>query len=242
MATGTVSAVLAAARSQLGTSEQPPGSNKQPYAACAGHLNGYAWCASFVVCMAHRAGVRLPGESAWTPSLAQSFRSDGRWGSRPSVGAFVFFTWPGMGRISHVAIVEAVRADGSIVTIEGNTDEAGGRTGGKVMRHVRRANITGYGYPRYAREPVTKPRPSATGMGAYGGVLLCSRATGATFPAGTKWAASGDAVKKVQRRLKVTATGGFGKRTTAAVKAFQRARGLTADGVVGAKTWAALGR
>jgi hypothetical protein len=28
--------------------------------------------------------------------------------------------------------VESVRLDGSVVTIEGNTDERGGRTGGKV--------------------------------------------------------------------------------------------------------------
>jgi hypothetical protein len=153
---GTAADVLREARATIGQHEDPFGSNLQPFAACAGHANGYPWCASWVVCMAKRAGVSLPGTSAYTPSLANSFKADGRWGSRPSVGAFVFFTWPSMGRIAHVGIVEAVRADGSIVTIEGNTDAAGGRTGGRVMRHVRRANITGYGYPRYERTTVSE--------------------------------------------------------------------------------------
>src|SRR5207249_4164259 len=60
----------------------------------------------------------------------------------------------------HVGLVEAVRADSSIVTIEGNTDERGGGSGGKVMRHVRRANIAGYGYPQYAslvHDPKVRP-------------------------------------------------------------------------------------
>ena len=47
-------------------------------------------------------------------------------------------------------LVEAIRDDGGVVTIEGNTDERGGSTGGKVMRHVRRANMVGFGQPKSA--------------------------------------------------------------------------------------------
>jgi peptidoglycan hydrolase-like protein with peptidoglycan-binding domain len=43
---------------------------------------------------------------------------------------------------------------------------------------------------------------------------------------------TGSAVKAVQRRLSVRATGYFGTETEKAVKRFQRRKGLTADGIV----------
>lgn len=52
---------------------------------------------------------------------------------------------------------------------------------------------------------------------------------------------TGSAVKAVQRKLRVSATGYFGRQTEAAVKRFQRKRGLKADGIVGAATARALG-
>jgi hypothetical protein len=52
---------------------------------------------------------------------------------------------------------------------------------------------------------------------------------------------TGSSVKAVQRRLRVPATGYFGRQTEAAVERFQRRRGLNADGVVGPATARALG-
>ena len=52
---------------------------------------------------------------------------------------------------------------------------------------------------------------------------------------------TGSAVKAVQRRLRVQATGYYGRQTEAAVKRFQRSRGLKADGIVGPATARALG-
>ena len=53
---------------------------------------------------------------------------------------------------------------------------------------------------------------------------------------------SGPAVKRLQRRLRVTpADGEFGPATERVVRRFQRRRGLTADGVVGPQTRKALG-
>jgi hypothetical protein len=52
---------------------------------------------------------------------------------------------------------------------------------------------------------------------------------------------TGSAVKAVQRRLKVSTTGYYGRQTEAAVKRFQRSRGLKVDGIVGPATARALG-
>ena len=53
---------------------------------------------------------------------------------------------------------------------------------------------------------------------------------------------SGPAVKRLQKRLRITpADGEFGRATERAVRRFQRRRGLTADGVVGPQTRRALG-
>src|SRR5690606_16984634 len=58
--------------------------------------------------------------------------------------------FPGMGRVSHVGIVEKVHGPRDITAIEGNTDAAGGRTGGKVMRKRRSGSIIdGFGRPAY---------------------------------------------------------------------------------------------
>jgi lysozyme family protein len=52
---------------------------------------------------------------------------------------------------------------------------------------------------------------------------------------------TGPAVACLQRSLRISADGVFGRQTQRAVRAFQRARGLTADGIVGPMTRAALG-
>jgi CHAP domain len=121
--TATAADVLATARSQLGTVERPPGSNRTPYGAAYGR-DGEAWCAKFVwwVFRQSRGSALIP-KTAFTPTLAQWFRDHGQWGTKPRPGALVFFDFPndGLRRISHVALVEAVHPDGTIQTIEGNT-------------------------------------------------------------------------------------------------------------------------
>ena len=52
---------------------------------------------------------------------------------------------------------------------------------------------------------------------------------------------TGTVVKRVQRKLRVRATGYYGEQTAAAVKRFQRRRGLKVDGIVGPATARALG-
>lgn len=215
--------LLDKARSQLGVAENPPGSNQVLYASWAG-IPGLAWCGAFVSwCFAEVGMAAEVPTFVWTPSGAQFFRSRGQYGGEPRIGAVVFFRWPEVGRISHVGLVEAVRDDGSIVTIEGNTDERGGSTGGKVMRHVRRAFIDGYGYPSYSELAPNVPNPPVHRPMIRQG----SRGPNVTY---------------LQQKLGgLVVDGIFGPKTDGAVRRFQQANRLVVDGIVGPRTWAAIG-
>jgi peptidoglycan hydrolase-like protein with peptidoglycan-binding domain len=217
----TAESVINVARSQLGFAEDPPGSNRSPYGKWYG-MDGQPWCAMFVSWCADRAGAAaLIPKHAFTPAGAAWFTERGQWGKTPRLGAVVYFRWPSMGRIAHVGIVESVRADGTVVAIEGNTDSAGGRTGGRVMRQVRRANIAGYGYPAYA----SRAAVAAAAAPATGGALDVDGELGPLT-----W-------KALQRVLGVPADGEPGPVTYAAL---QRRVGSTPDGELGPRTVKAL--
>lgn len=229
--------VLAHARRELGYNEGRNNDNK--YAKQAGHANNQPWCASFVVAMFRACGMKLPSESAYTPAMANGFKQAGAWTSRPSVGAVVFFQWPSMGRIAHVGVVESVRADGAVVTIEGNTNSGGSRTGGAVMRHVRRANIAGYGIPKYggtASGGGTKPKAEQPKKPPQSGQAPpCPGVTKEGMRDSPITRAYQERLKK--RGWRISVDGDHGPGTTKVLKAFQKEMGLTADGVGGKDTW-----
>lgn len=218
--------VLNAARSKLGVAESPPGSNQVEFASWAG-IPGQPWCAAFVSWCLDQGGALDVARFVYCPTGVAEYKAAGRWDGTPSPGAVVFFQWPGGDRPAHVGLVEAVRGDGSIVSLEGNTDERGGATGGKVMRQVRRANIVGYGHPAYADAPAA-PAPAPAPAPAGGRPMLRKGSTGGY-------------VRLVQARLRIPADGIFGPQTDGAVRAFQQANKLVVDGIVGPNTWAALG-
>jgi hypothetical protein len=148
--------ILAEATKELGYTEATPGSNRTKFAAEAAHANGQPWCATFVVAMARRVGVKLPSESAYTPTMANAFKPLQR---LPQVGDLAFFNFPGDGknRIQHVGIVESVDFLRAQVTcIEGNT--SAGTTGsqdngGGVYRRTRPfSHVVGFGRPSYPKE------------------------------------------------------------------------------------------
>jgi surface antigen len=141
--------VLAVARTQLGVVELPPGSNMVKYNDWAKVPPG-PWCAAFASWCLDQGGALDVAKFVYCPTGVNEYKQAGRWGTAPRIGAVIFFQWSGVDRPCHVGLVEAVRSDGSVVTIEGNTDVAGGGSGGQVMRHVRRAFIVGYGYPKYS--------------------------------------------------------------------------------------------
>jgi hypothetical protein len=238
----SVNQVLNRARSQIGVNEQPFGSNRTAYGAWYG-VQGQPWCAMFVSWCTFHEGLPLPATIskgfAYTPAGAAWFQRRRRWTNRPAPGHIVFFNFPGdsVNRISHVGIVESVRPDGSVVTIEGNTDERGGRTGGKVMRKVRRVGIVGYGIPDYDGKGAS-PGPAAAasprpGAPAFPGRLL-------------KVGSKGPDVKLAQGRLvhlkvaRLAIDGVFGDQTAAAVRKFQKDNKLEVDAIIGHNTWTAL--
>jgi hypothetical protein len=152
----TAAAILATARRELGVVESPPNSNHTKFGVFYG-MDRVAWCAIYVWWVfQHTPGAeQLIPKTAYTPTFANWFRKQGRWGTSPRPGAVVFFDFPndGVNRISHVGIVEAVNRDGSVICLEGNTSPgvAGSqRDGGGVYRRTRKTGIVGYGYPAYA--------------------------------------------------------------------------------------------
>ncbi len=151
---------------QVGTQEKPRGSNRQPYAALAGHANGQPWCASFAVAGAHVTGFGLPegASSAYTPAMESAFKRAGRLFTAPRPGDFFFVYFPSMGRVAHTGVVYAVDG-GYVKTIEGNSNDEGSREGYEVCRRrrpIKRAlgavGIRSFGRPLYV---AVKPVPAA---------------------------------------------------------------------------------
>lgn len=224
--------LLAVARGELGQTETPPGSNVTPYGRWYGMQA--AWCAMFVSWCADRSrNTDVIPRFAYTPAGAAWYQQRGQWDRTPRVGSLVFYDVSGMGRISHVGIVEATFPDGSWHAIEGNTDAAGSRTGGSVRRQRRTTVGTsrgGFGHPRWAAQP---PAGSAS----------------SSWPT-IRRGSTGEAVRAVQEALNgllrgqhmppLVVDGQFGRDTLTAVLWFQRRTGLDADGIVGPRTWRAL--
>jgi hypothetical protein len=137
--------IVALAESQLGETEQPPGSNESPAiegyrSATAGAVPGAPWCAYFASWAARQAGEPLGANGEGLGSVAQIWswaQSSGRAipngpGVTPQPGDLIVFG------DEHVGIVKDVLPDGDIQTIEGNYEN-------KVAANVRTpTEATGY--------------------------------------------------------------------------------------------------
>lgn len=220
---GTAEGMVAQARALLGLGENPPGSNHnlvtQWYGVDA------AWCdMSISYEAAHSDNLAaVMGKFAWTVAHARAFQSHGRWhyglgGARP--GDVVFFDWQGtrtVDNIDHVGLIEAVHANGTITTLEGNTSDA-------FHRRVRtNACVVGYGRPAYGD---AAPLPATDGILRQG--------------------STGQTVRALQANLNtvmgsgLSVDGDFGPLTKAAVEAFQRRYGLAVDGEYGPQSAAMM--
>jgi hypothetical protein len=137
--------IVAAAETQIGQSEQPPGSNESPAIAAyreatAGAEPGAPWCAYFASWAARQAGEPIgpAGEGlgsvgaiwSWAQSSGRAIPNGS--GVVPQPGDLIVFG------DSHVGIVKEVLPSGQIATIEGNYEN-------KVSANVRSpGEATGY--------------------------------------------------------------------------------------------------
>jgi hypothetical protein len=246
---GTARDLLTWAAGQVGTLEKPAGSNNQPYAAIAGHPNGQAWCATFVVAGLKANQVRLvPGtNTAFTPTMQSAFRKAGRLVDEPRAGDAGFKFHAELNRIAHVFFVEKVVGD-FVQTLEGNTNMDGSRTGIGVFRLRRRwrngGTLRGFGRPMYGQPPLGTPRAVSLSNVTEAARLDPPAAQGATsHPADVKIV---EAALMAEGLLSPTFAkdGSFGTVTVTAYSQWQRRQGFKgadADGIPGRQTLTALG-
>lgn len=157
--------LLALARREIGTKEQPEGSNRVKYNTeyYGWEVSGraYPWCCVFLWWLFRMCGgAELFYGGARTAScgtLMDYARRHGLLvtdGYRP--GDLAFFRFSGSGGPQHVGIVEEVRGD-VLVTIEGNTGAGNDTNGGQVQRRQRhRRCVLGAYRPAYEEETMTQ--------------------------------------------------------------------------------------
>jgi CHAP domain-containing protein len=121
--------MVAMAQAEVGQAEQPPGSNNSPRiaqyrSATAGAPGPGPWCAYFTSWLARGAGVPVGDQGqgfgsvdalyAWAQKSGRAIPASS--GQDPKPGDLI--VWD-----EHIGIVESVRPDGSIQTIEGNSSD-----------------------------------------------------------------------------------------------------------------------
>lgn len=224
----TTEQVLTIARAELGQRESG-GANEIKYNYEYWGRGGadLPWCVVFLWWVFKRTNVAFPN-TAHCNGVRDYAKSVGRWvtgGYQLGDCVIYDYDWDGSG--DHIGIVEAVNADGTLTTIEGNYSDSVAR----VRRSL--ADISGAYRPDYSGASPTAPVQTVT---AYTEPTQTMLAALPLLRLGHK----GDAVWSLQTLLCTDADGRFGPETDKLVRAFQLEQGLEVDGEVGALTWAAL--
>ncbi|MET0016442.1 CHAP domain-containing protein [Oscillibacter sp.] len=157
--------LLSVARIELGTKELPAGSNRVKYNAAyyGREVSGdsYPWCCVFLWWCFQEAGLgRLFYDGERTAScgaLANWAKQIGRFATKDyQIGDLVFLRFSGTA-IQHIGVVEQINADGSLITIEGNTGAGSNANGGEVQRRTRALRYAvGAFRPEYEEDSVTQ--------------------------------------------------------------------------------------
>ncbi|WP_242696003.1 peptidoglycan-binding protein [Desertivirga brevis] len=111
----------------------------EEYLAYAGLKRGSPWCASFVCWALGKAGIPNP-RSGYSPSLFPKSKQIWIRGSpfpkKLLIGDVFGLYFPEKGRIAHVGFVDRIQSN-MLISVEGNTNEAGSREGDGVFRKRR---------------------------------------------------------------------------------------------------------
>ncbi len=149
------------ALAQVGTVEQPNGSNWGPkisdWIKASGYSYGVPWCQCFVNAAAVKGGARQL-KTGYTPYVLAG--KDGYRRIHPGEatrGDFVFFKWPGVSNDScdHVGILTGPPRNGLVQSVEGNTSpgNAGSQNNGQgvYLRSRPTSVVAGYVRPPYRK-------------------------------------------------------------------------------------------
>ena len=157
--------LLRIAQGELGVREFPAGSNRVKYnTAYYGRevydteTAQYPWCVTFIWWLFQKAGAPElffgGGKTASCGVLMDHAKAHGLFVSgNYQPGDLVFFRFQGKGGPQHVGLVKEVRANGDLVTVEGNTGSDNDANGGQVQKRIRSNTlIVGAHRPRYQAE------------------------------------------------------------------------------------------
>lgn len=243
--------IVRTARAELGNFEEPRGSNCQKYGREFG-FNCVAWCAIWISVMCKWLGINW--RFASTVAAMQNAKKNGLWSTTPRVA------WACMRQYTsttgHIGIVEFIHSDGTITSLEGNTNSAGSREGDGTYRKRRPASFW-HGYINLPSLFMTSNPSIPTPIPDIVSDDLKERIM-AVLPTLTEGAGVGERihqshyVKNLQALLVVAARdlipdadsfidGQLGSGTVRVLRTWQGRTGvLNADGVCGPVTWAWL--
>lgn len=141
---GVRECVTSAFQSQVGVTEATNNNDGEPvkYLNSVGLGAGFAWCGAFVhwvfeQCVAPSDLYRFlskPKDFAWTPNFV---KQESYLTSTPQPGDLITLYYSSKGRVGHVGFVESYPEGSKVVTVEGNTNNAGSREGDGVHRKYR---------------------------------------------------------------------------------------------------------
>ena len=248
--------IIEFAMSQVGTCEDPKGSNKQKYGAYLDStkwylyrdssgkewihkVNGYDWCTQFVdasFCMTF--GIDKARELLYRP-VYNNYGAVVKYAYNYFKAAGAGFTkeqytpQPGdviyfqnKNGLSHTGIVIDI-LNGKVRTVEGNTS-SDGKTSWYVAQKVYDLKSSYiYGY-------------GVPNYSEEGKKMEFTDLRDLKYIKGNVM--KGDAVRMVQSVVKVDVDGSYGPKTEQAVKDFQKQEGITVDGWVGPVTWERIWR
>ncbi len=161
----TAALVVAKARSYIGVTEDPAGSNCNPFSSYLGRPCHY-WCADFTAAVLRQCGAPIPpgADTASTRLNLAAWKKAGQWVGPHEIqpGDVAFFHISGRNGSNpnvpdHTGIAVQAAGGSFLATVEGNTSSGASGSqdngGGVYARNRRLTVVIGAGRPAYATAP-----------------------------------------------------------------------------------------